>query len=168
MAIQTVKVEGLSELQRAMDMLPVEIRRGGLIVRALRRAGAIVRDAARRMAPVLPADEETERRKSGAIRANIVSYVTGQFDGMITAIIRVRSRGYIFENAGFRRRRDAALAGNPNYWWLVEFGTSDTRAQPFMRPAFMSTRDAALDMIKTGLRDEIMKAARRWARKHAK
>lgn len=161
-------VSGLKELQQAMDMLPKEIKRGGIIIRALRKAGLIVRNAAQRMAPVLPLGLQTDRRKSGAIRANIVSYVTTQFDNMIVAIIRVRNRGYIFENEGFRKRQDPSLSGNPNYWWLVEFGTSQSKAKPFLRPAFEGNRQAALEAIKDGLRDEIMKAARRWARKAQK
>ncbi len=168
MATEVRHVQGLRELQAAMDALPKEIKRGGLIIRALRNAGAMVRDSARRLAPVLQIADESGRRKSGAIRSNIVSYVTTQFDGMITAIIRVRSRGYIFENEGFRQRKDSSLSGNPNYWWLVEFGTSVMHAKPFMRPAFQATKQAALEMIKTGLRSEIEKAARRWARKVAR
>jgi len=165
MAITTQHVQGLSDLQRAMNELPKEIKRGGIIIRALRSAGAIIRDAAKRNAPVLPISEENERRQSGAIRANIVSYVTTMYDNMITAIIRVRSRGYIFENEGFRQRKDASLEGNPNYWWLQEFGTSTHRAQPFMRPAFEANKQAALSAIKEGLQQEITKAARKWARK---
>lgn len=192
MATELKHVHGLRELQQAMDDLPKQIRRGGLIIRALRDAGQLVRDAAKRMAPVLSSEKassafsarryhaagyalskQENQRVPGNIKFNIVSYVTTEFAGRITSIIRVRTRSYIFSDRGNRKGMRGGAdpsnrVDNPNYWWLVEFGTSHSRAQPFMRPAFQATKFAALEMIKTGLRDEIEKAAQRWARRAAR
>jgi len=44
------------------------------------------------------------------------------------------------------------LAGNPNYWWLVEFGTSHAPAQPFMRPAFERKKGEAMRVVTESLR----------------
>lgn len=72
-------------------------------------------------------------------------------------------------------KRGVALAMGPssgkgvlNYAALEEFGTVNAPAQPFMRPAWDSEAEPALETIKAELWDEIDKSAKRHARKQAK
>lgn len=51
---------------------------------------------------------------------------------------------------------------------LQEFGTSHHKAQPFMRPAWDANQRLVLENIKGGLGDEIIKSAKRLAKKRAK
>lgn len=159
-----VKVEGLRELDKALRMLPAEIKTGGLIMRALRAGARLVAAEARRRAPVANPSSEavlSGRRKSGALRAGITTQFSRREE--LTVEMRVRNRGYIFAEAG--KRASSAAEGNPNYWWLVEFGTSKMPAQPFMRPAFESKKQAALAEIIRHLKAEIIDVAIGVARK---
>ncbi len=58
--------------------------------------------------------------------------------------------------------------GSLNYATFDEFGTADASAQPFMRPAWDSEAQGAIDIIGRELGTEISKAAARRARKLAK
>lgn len=58
--------------------------------------------------------------------------------------------------------------GALNYASFEEFGTIDTPAHPFMRPAWESNRGIVLGLIHSGLQVEVEKAAERVARKAAR
>ena len=62
----------------------------------------------------------------------------------------------------------ASGSGALNYASFVEFGTSDTSPQPYMRPAWDAGAQKALDHIKDALADEIGRAAKRIAGKRAR
>jgi HK97 gp10 family phage protein len=140
---------------------------GAWLMRGLHDGAKVIRNEARRTAPVLKDATETitvtsksgrqrsyqgtARRRKGALRAGIVEHTSRQEWG--TVYVRVRSRGYIFgQNVTRGSRISSSLAGNPNYWWLVEFGTSHAPAQPFMRPAFESKKAEALRVIMGSLK----------------
>lgn len=150
---EIVRVEGLSELQKNLDKLAADVKRGGLIRRGLLAGARLMRDEARRRAPVLA--EGTLYRTPGALRKAIVHGGKRYVEHLLTAIVRVRSRGYIFAEDSVKNRKP----DNPNYWWLVEFGTARTRPQPFMRPAFEAKKMEAVKVIKAAIEDEIRKAA---------
>jgi HK97 gp10 family phage protein len=149
---EVVHIDGLKELQENMNKLAADVKRGGLILRGLMAGAKLVRDEAKRRVPVLPAS--TPWRKSGAIRDNIIAARKQYRKDMLTTIVRVRTRGWIFGSNTSKRKPD-----NPQWWWLVEFGTSQSRAQPFMRPAFESKKLEAVYRIREALAQEINKAA---------
>lgn len=75
----------------------------------------------------------------------------------------------------FDRKTGVEMAMGPasgegvlNYAALVEFGTVDTPAQPYMRPAWDSGQNRALEYVKDNLAREILDAARRVAHKGAR
>ena len=45
----------------------------------------------------------------------------------------------------------------PNYWHFVEYGTSKMAAVPFLRPAFNSNQQAAIDAFADKLKSELDK-----------
>lgn len=159
----SVQISGLRELQATMRKLGLNVSGKGdsrMVLRALHDGARPIVEEAKRLAPVL--DEKTARtrtdgkgrerkyrgsaqRKRGAIKANIVQRTSKLVYN--TVIINVRNRGYILNREG----RNAARAGSPTYWWLVEFGTVNTRPQPFMRPAFDRMKGIAATTIKTSL-----------------
>lgn len=167
-----IKMHGLAELERALKKLPEQIKRGGVIMRGLQAGADMVREEAKRRAPLLKDARfvvtksgrratrgymGTARRRAGAIRDNIIT----QKRRGLRIVVRVRNRGYIFAKTSHTRSdrlKNPALAGNPNYWWLVEFGTSKTRAQPFMRPAFEAVKFQAAGVIRSAIAEEIRKA----------
>ena len=66
----TVRVDGLKELQKAMQSLGRKTS-NRIAVKAMRKGGAIVRDKARMLAPVLK--ESVPHRRAGTLRKSIQS-----------------------------------------------------------------------------------------------
>jgi hypothetical protein len=83
-------------------------------------------------APVLN-DPLEKRRQPGALKSGITQMASKERDFEVN--VRVRNRGYIFAPGPDTRRnaKSSRRQGNPNYWWLVEFGTSKMAARPFLR-----------------------------------
>ena len=146
----TVRLEGFRELEAALKELPTSTGRN-VLRRVAKGALAPMADKARGMAPV----------DGGELRESI-------------KVSEKRTKRVVRENR-FDRNTGLAMAMGPvsgkgvlNYATFVEFGTSDTRARPFMRPAFEGGKHEALQYIKSNLGKEITKAAARLAKKAAK
>jgi HK97 gp10 family phage protein len=137
-------VHGLEELKANLRTLSSRVG-GEITTRALIAGGKVFQADAKRRAPVLKAPVPARQR--GALRAGIVSYPIRWNH----VKVRVRSKSYIF----MKNDKRAHHAGNPNYWWLVEFGTSKMSARPFMRPAFESQKQAALDAVVGGYKQGV-------------
>jgi HK97 gp10 family phage protein len=150
----TIELKGLRELDNALRALPVEIKRSKIIYRALHDGARVISAEAKRRAPLLQ-DAQDKRRQRGAIRSGITQAASRSQDFEVD--IRVRNRGYIFAPGPDTRSnaKSAQRAGNPNYWWLVEFGTSKMSARPFLRPAFEARKVAAAEAIRESLRKGI-------------
>lgn len=114
-----VRLEGVDELKRALADVPKRIRKSAL-KSALRKAGNVIRDAARAGAPVLQGP--ARHRKPGTIKRNIVvrpSKVSSRA-GNLGVFVGVKPlRG------SAQKKHGKAGAKNPNdpyYWWWQEFG----------------------------------------------
>ena len=125
----TAELHGVDELKRALEQVPDKLKRKGLL-KGLRLAGNIVRDAARRGAPLL--QEPTPYRKRGTVRRAIVVR-TSKFArraGDLGVFVGVRPlRGARTKKLG------AAGAKNPNdpfYWQFLEFGTKKMAKRPML------------------------------------
>lgn len=170
-----VTVHGLKEFENNLRVLreAFGVKTGGIINRGLMAGAMVIRDEARRLAPVLKdasgksyrAFKAREKHRAGValstaanqrvpgnIKHNIIAHYVKKMP--LTVWVRVRTKTYIFaarKNTrvpgrwGVRGGADPSnLVGNPNYWWLVEFGTSRVRARPFLRPAFDNKRGEAV------------------------
>lgn len=148
------EVKGLKELDARMRALQREVGVKNVpatkwVMRALHDGARVIRDEAKRLAPVLR--EPDPRRYPGELKGNIVEHASREEWG--TVYVRVRNRGYIFADGPDSRSnpKSSSRKGNPNYWWLVEYGTSQAPAQPFLRPAFESKKAAALRAVQASL-----------------
>lgn len=148
------EVHGLKELNARMVALQKEfggnnVPAGKWVMRALHDGARVIRDEAKRLAPVLRVLDP--RRTPGELRGSIVEHASRTEYG--TVYVRVRTRGYIFADGldSSKNKKSSSRRGNPNYWWLVEYGTSKAPAQPFLRPAFEAKKGAALNEIRKSL-----------------
>lgn len=136
----TVELRGIDELKRAMAQVPDKLKRKGL-TKGLRLAGNIVRDAARRVAPLL--QEPTPYRKRGTVRRAIVVRTSklARQAGEIGVFVGVRPlRGARTKKLG------AAGARNPNdpfYWKFLEFGTRKMARRPMLAVGATRLQQAA-------------------------
>ncbi|MGC7561339.1 HK97-gp10 family putative phage morphogenesis protein [Pasteurella sp. PK-2025] len=156
MASVTVKVEGLNQLQKAMQNLGRKTS-NRIAVKAMRKGGVIVRDKARQNAPVLK--ENVPHRRVGTLRKAISTRTKVGRGGKTNTYIWVKGLS-TKQVLKFKDKTGKAGAYNPKdpfYWRFLEFGTSKMPAQPFLRPAFQQSKNQAAKTIIETLHKEIIK-----------
>lgn len=139
-----VFVEGLSELDRRLGLLPEATAKN-----VLRRVGRKALE---------PFDEAWRAR---------APHLSGQLEGSGSVGSKLsRSQRREHERENFVE----VFAGpGPNPQAVQqEFGNANMAAQPFARPAWDETKDKVLDLVKAELGAEIDKAAKRLAKKALK
>jgi len=148
--IVTVKVEGLRDLEAALDDLSKSAGKGALR-RALRTAAQPMADLAQSLAP---------RGDTQTLAPSIA----------VSTKLSKRQAG--LHRRMFRNERAAVEmfvgAGPLPSAHTQEFGTQHHRAQPFMRPAWDQDHRAMLDRLGKEMRAEIDKAIQRAQRKAAR
>ena len=127
----TVQVLGLKGVEDALAQAGPKLAKRALR-KALRAGGEVMVDAAKGRAPVLK--QGTPQRKPGELRDSI---------GMVVKLSPTKESGTV----RIGPLRDKAKGKNsPGIWGsFVEFGSVHGAAQPFMRPGFDSSKEAALD-----------------------
>lgn len=171
--IRGVKIEGLKELDAALGQLPKAVARN-VLKRALVRAGQPIADTARVMAPV----DDGELRDSIVVSSRVKNTVgNAEFHQAMAAGLGIQAA-----RAALRGARRAAKGQGSFAEILVgptqaktkadaikrivqEFGSIDQPGQPYMRPAWAKEQDVSLSIVKDALADEIMKSAKRIAKK---
>jgi HK97 gp10 family phage protein len=153
MAAVTVKVEGQRELDRALGQLPKATGKA-VLRRTLLKAGKPIADAARGMAPDDPETGGNDLRSSIGVGTQLSERQK-----------KLHKKMFKSDKASAEA---FAGAGKVPHAHLQEFGTVNHGPQAFMRPAWDSQQGKALDIVKSELGNEIMKAAKRLAKKAAK
>ncbi|NUG49652.1 HK97-gp10 family putative phage morphogenesis protein [Acinetobacter lactucae] len=152
MADVDVKIEGLDEVLRKMDLLkdPRKIRNAAM--RASRKAMNVVRDAARQNAKAIDDPETVEK-----IWKNI-KVSSGKSRDKSLVIMRVGVDGGAAMNAHSDHAALAAKSGgNTTYWRFLEYGTSEIPAVPFMRPALANNVQKVTDTFSQSFNAELEK-----------
>jgi len=169
-ARQSVRVEGLRDTQAALGDLSKSLARG-VLRRVLAKAGKPIADRARSLAPV----DTGELRDSIAVSTKLSNPVgksefaaamrSGAGVGAATAALRSARRAA----AGDGLSAEVYVGAGPlPQAHLVEFGSVNNQAKPFLRPAWDEKRDEALTIIGNELGGEIQKTAARAARRAAR
>jgi HK97 gp10 family phage protein len=137
MAKSEMRLEGLSDLLAKLKALPAEIgsKGGGPLRLALFTATKLMRDDAQMRAPV----------DTGRLQRNVIAF--RDRDPRSSGV--TEQYGITFRRGKQGRERKSyhtSARGEKDAWYgrFVEFGTSKTPAQPFLRPAFEARkRDSA-------------------------
>lgn len=148
---ETVRIEGLAELNRALRELPQRIANRGL--RTAVYAGAkVIRDEARHRAPKAAQSLGTKQPPAGTLKRSVIMKHIRELSGggRQTFYVLVR-QGKKYRNQGKRGN----LSQDAWYWRFVEFGTRKMAARPFLRPALESRRREAVEAIKGRLAQRI-------------
>lgn len=155
---ETVRVDGLRELQAKLTALGVEYGTKAAynpVRNALNKAARVIRDSAK----------QKVRVQTGAVRENIIVTSKGKPDpnGMISSKVTVRAKAKAYKENSRNRKTGKVGASYTNYGPLfyarfLEFGTSAsnkrpwaTKPYPFLRPAFEENKAALPEMIKNEL-----------------
>lgn len=152
---------GVEELLGKLDEVSQDVKKkGGRF--ALRKAAQVIRDAAKEGARRVD-DPDTPAN----IAENIVErWSARRFKQTGDLMFRVGVLGGAGGNLSAEK-----LSGNPGgdtrHWRYVEFGTEDTAADPFMRPAMDNNVEAAMDAFLTNYEKALDRAIRRAKKKAA-
>lgn len=141
MAKVTFKLEGLSELQEALQELPKATGKN-VLKRELIKAGQSIADEA----------QSNARRLSGKFQRSF----------------GVSDRLHPKQRSQHKKESSVEVFAGPGQLVQAiteEFGTAHSAAHPTMRPAWDAHKRTALDSIAKDLADEIEKARARLARK---
>lgn len=143
----SVRIEGLDQLAKALKELPQRLARNGL--RAAVYAGAkVIRDEAKLRAPISTASFD---HTPGTLRRSIVMKHIPERSS------KTRQTFFVTVRHGKKYRKRGQDAW---YWRLVEFGTVKMSARPFLRPAFDTKKLDAVAAIRTRLAERIEQAAK--------
>lgn len=165
----TVKVEGLKDLEKALEQFKPATAKA-IARRALMKAAEPIVAEAKRRAPV----DRGHLARSITASTNL-GHDVGKA-AFAAAMKGGASKGEAVQALRDARRGDTSRSAvtivigpgrNPQAV-MQEFGTQHHGPQPFLRPAWDGNHRKALDSIKDSMADEIMKAAKRAARKAAK
>lgn len=153
----TAKISGLPNFRAALKALPEQLRKRALR-NALAAAGRVVRDDARRNAPVLQASaKDAPFRKRGTLRRAISVRTSKQARraGDVGVFVNVRPAK--------KGQRGAKNPNDPFYWRFLEFGTNKYKpgaGDGFLRAAAKRLPDA-LEAFKKALQPAIDKINRK-------
>lgn len=169
---ETVRVDGLKELEEALKELPKATGKN-VIKRALTNAAQPFVDQAQALAPVFHGF-----LKRGITKSKVV--MTSGSAGK-KAFAEALAKGASRKEAGAAAHAaNAEATGNVTSGLIVigpgrhpqaifqEFGTAHHPPHPYMRPAWEENKVPAIETIREELWSEIKKAADRLARKTAK
>ena len=152
---ESVQVQGLDQLAKAVRELPQRVARNGL--RAAGYAGAkVIRDEAKLQAPVATGDLGPNQPPPGTLKRSVIMKQIPELSGAQkqTFFVTVR-HGKKYRKQG----KKGNLSQDAWYWRFVEFGTVKMSARPFLRPAFDMKKHEAVTAIKTRLAQRIEQAA---------
>ena len=144
-------IEGLDEVQEKLKRLANPRLMKNAARRSMRKAMAIVRDAARANAKALDDPETAEK-----IWKNI-AIAAGKTRNPNEVVMRVGVRGGA-QNANTDKAALSKLSGGiTTYWRYLEFGSANMPATPFMRPALQNNIQAVTNSFAENFNKEIDK-----------
>lgn len=148
-----VRIEGLAAIERKLKLLPDRIGQRAMR-RALRKGANVIRDIARANAKSI---DDPQTRENIAKNIAVASGGRKREKQVGGPMMRVGVRG----GARLTRGDNGNSGGNTTYWRMIEFGTSQAPAQPFMRPAMNAGATKALETAAAAMPGEIDKELRK-------
>ena len=153
---ETVRIEGLADLERALRELPDRVAKNGLRVSVY--AGAkVIRDEARQRAPKAAQALGPNQPPPGTLKRSVIMKHVPELSG------QTRQTFFVLVRHGKKYRKQGKkgnLSQDAWYWRFVEFGTRKMRARPFLRPALEAKRREAVQAMKECLADRIEREAK--------
>lgn len=126
----TVNIEGLTDVKRALSVLPERIQKN-ILTAGVRAVASDISKSAKRLVH----KDSRDLEKSIIVKKR-----------------RSRSKNYVWFTVGINAKKY-----NVYYGHMVEFGTSTMKEEPFMRPAFEQNKQKAISMMTTKIRSRIDK-----------
>jgi HK97 gp10 family phage protein len=140
-------ITGVDTLVDRLSTLPKKLQKKAAKI-ATRRAAAIIRDEARRLAKRIDIDDPVYKRTIWKnIRVQEATRSSRRVGGVVMRV-GVAGGAQLGKKLKQRQAESADLPGKATqHWRMIEFGSENTRAQPFMRPAMESKANAAIEKL---------------------
>lgn len=174
-----IQINGLDGIIETLKTLPPEIvsRRGGPVKLALAKGARVIRDAARQGAREVTAES---RRSTGALAKSIIvsrGKIRGGTKGerYIVWLGKPKRKQYVASKRNVRSGRAGRtyLKEGPQFYGrFIEYGTKTEygsvkiEARPWLRPAFLAKREAAVAVFRDDLLKRVDKIAQQVLDKH--
>ncbi len=154
-------VTGLRELQDALKELPERIAKNALSS-SVYAAAKVIKDEAKQRAPKFTGPVSQGHPPPGTLgRSIIMKHISEKSDKYQQTYYVLVRHGKKYQAQG----KKGTLSQDAFYWRFVEFGTVNMAAKPFMRPAFESKKQAAIEALKQKLATRIEEEAGKLAHK---
>lgn len=153
----SVEIKGLAALDQAMQELPRRVAKNALRA-AVYTGGTVIRDQAKSLAPAYHGNVAKGHPPPGTLkRAIAVRRVNSECTATReTCHVYVRQA----KNGSVGQKGVKAYGRMDAYYWrFVEFGTSKMAANPFMRGAFNTSKERAIEAIAAKLAARIEQEA---------
>jgi len=154
------QLEGLEEALKKLDEMAKNVQKKH-VKKALREGAKIVQKSAKEKAQKI-----NDPKTRADISKNIVIRAGKTPDkNSVKVRIGVKDGGQFWRKNKKVQRKGKKRQPNPHYtplvndtrhFWLVEFGTAKTKAQPYMRPALESNIDNATAAVTASLKKDIL------------
>jgi HK97 gp10 family phage protein len=143
----TIQITGLSELEKNLEQFPDRLAKN-ILSGAIRAGAVVIQNEARSRAP--QAAEKHFRYYKGKLTGVVIP-------GNLKKNIKVR----LAPRSSRERPIEywVYVGKKAFYWRFMEFGTSKMSAKPFMRPAFETMKEKAIERMKEYLGARIDKEA---------
>lgn len=141
-------MEGLETILRNMRELTAKTRRKA-VRKAVGKGAAVIRKKAKDNALRVD-DKGTGRQIATNVGQRFRSRYFRQTGDTMISIGVLTNRGRIP-----RGNPDEGARGNTPHWHLVELGTEQTRAQPFLRPAASSSLSSVFNAVASELERQV-------------
>jgi HK97 gp10 family phage protein len=158
-------IHGLGELKALLQALPDRLRRRALR-NALAAGARVVRDAAKRAAPVLSATSPAVLkgiRKPGTVRRalSVRTSKAAKRAGNVGVFVNVRPApgARVSRGKAVPSQRGAKSPNDPFYWRWLQFGTKRMRPVPFLNAGVAKLREA-LQAFQAALAPQLAKLNR--------
>lgn len=148
MASQSIRIEGLQGVLATLRQLPPEIvsRNGGPVRASLRKAAQVIqREMQGNLDGIIAAQNaDGESVSTGLLRKNIVITRGKRPSNGETMLVRVRNKRYPMADG----RKPVSTAQVAR---LLEYGTAKRAPMPFIRPAFATKKEEAVNVFTTDI-----------------
>lgn len=157
-----LQLSGLDDALRLLQQLPPEIasKRGGPVRRALRKGAVVLFKEAQRnlQASVARSADAAKSESTGLLLKNLVVTRGKEPTGVKGEryLVRVRSKSYARKGAKVTTLKTAQL---------LEYGSSQQPAEPWLRPAFQAKAREAIATVERELMKDIDRAVRKLGKK---
>ncbi len=161
MASEVVRIEGLKGVLDTLKQLPPEIvsKNGGPVRGALRKAALVLqREAVANLDKIIAEPNQDGRQEStGLLKANVVT-TRGRRNAFKGESYFVRVRRKVYPDAKGKRISTQKVAR------LLEYGTARRAPLPWLRPAFATKKQEAVNVFTTDINKRLAAILKRLQR----